>query len=253
MRTIDLNCDAGESSVECLMSDDAAMFRIVSSANIACGGHAGDATTMRDTLVLAKQHQLGIGAHPSFVDKENFGRRRLLLSVHEIKQLVIEQIETLASIAAQQGTHLDHVKAHGALANMAAEDADIANAIARAVKAVDSGLIFLAIAGSEQQAAGVRAGLCTIAEGFADRAYDEQGQLVSRSISGAVIDDPTLAAARCVDMAMGKGLPRLDGEYIACDVQSICVHGDTPNAVIIAQRCRDELNAAGFMIRAFSA
>lgn len=253
MSIIDLNCDAGESFGDWKMGEDEQMFEIVSSVNIACGGHAGDAQTMAAAITLANKNNLGIGAHPSYEDKAMFGRRVIPMSATDVERMVAYQIGGLGAIAALQGLALNHVKAHGALANLAATEISVANAIARATSAVDSELILLAIAGTALQTAGERAGLRTIAEGFADRSYDAKGLLVPRGLEGAVIHDPDIAAQRCVEMAQGKGLPRLEGGYVPSEVQSICVHGDTPGAVQIAQACRQQLEAAGFTIRSFSA
>jgi UPF0271 protein len=249
---IDLNSDAGESFGDWVMGDDAAMFKLVSSVNIACGGHAGDGHTMARSIQLAIENNLGIGAHPSFEDKLNFGRRRVVMTAREIERMVAYQVGGFAAMCALQGRELDHVKAHGALSNLAAVDKDVANAIAQATRTVSPDLILLAVAGTELQIAGERSGLRTIAEGFADRSYDEHGQLTPRSQQGAVIHDADVAAQHCLDMAMGKGLPRLNGGYFACEVQSICVHGDTPGAVKIASSCRHSLQDAGFDIVSFS-
>lgn len=253
MLWIDLNSDAGESFGAWSMGDDPAMFALVSSVNIACGGHAGDSLTMYDSIAMATQNGLGIGAHPSFEDKLNFGRSKIAMSAQEIERMVAFQVGGLAAIAALQGVKLNHVKAHGALANLAATERDIADAIARATRAISPDLILLAIAGTELQGAGERANLNTIAEGYADRSYDHNGQLTSRTQKGAVIHDPEQAAKNCLAMAQGKGLPCVDGGFIAARVQSICVHGDTAGAVEIASRCRTELESAGFEIRSFSA
>jgi len=228
------------------------MSKLASSVNIACGGHAGDARTMADSIALAVENSLGVGAHPSFEDKTNFGRRRLLMSAREIERMVAYQVGGLAAITALQGVKLDHVKAHGALSNLAALDRDVADAIARATRAVSADLILLAVAGTQLQSAGERANLHTVAEGFADRAYDAQGQLVDRLQVGAVIHDAQSAAQRCLDMASGMGLPRIDGGFVACEVKSICVHGDIPGAVAIAAACRQSLESAGFDVVSFS-
>ncbi len=248
MPRIDLNCDAGESYGGWTMGDDTAMFKLVSSVNIACGGHAGDTRTMSNSLILAVENGLAIGAHPSFEDKLNFGRRRVVMSAQEIERMVAYQIGGLAAIAALQGITLDHVKVHGALSNLAAVDRSVSEAIARATRAISPDLALLAVAGTELQWAGERANLLTIAEGFADRAYDAAGQLVPRTQQGAVIHDPDIAAQRCVDMATGKGLPKIDGGFVSCSVQSICVHGDTTGAVEITRACRKSLESAGFDI-----
>lgn len=248
MRKIDLNCDAGENYGPWQMGDDASMFALVSSVNIACGGHAGDYASMSAALKLAKKHGVAIGAHPSFEDKEAFGRRCLPLSVIEIERMVAYQVGGLAAIAATLGLKLNHVKAHGALANLGAKEKAVADAIARATKAVDKSYRLLAISGTQLQDAGERAGLHTIAEGFADRAYDAQGQLVSRSIEGAVIHDTQVAAKRCLKMAQGLGVITQGGHQIPLHVESICVHGDTPGAVHIASACRQLLLEDGFTI-----
>ncbi len=253
MPYIDLNADAGEGYGAWQMGDDKNLFNIISSVNIACGGHAGDYQTMYDTIALAKNNSIGIGAHPSFEDKMYFGRRVIPMSPSEIEKMVAYQIGGISAIAALQGTKLNHVKAHGALANLAAADRSVADAIARACKSINPELILLAIAGTQLQKAGEAAGLMTVAEGFADRSYDDKGFLIPRGQKGAVIHDPDITAQRCVDMAEGKGLPKLAGGYVPIQVQSICVHGDTPGAVQIAAACRKQLEAAGFTIQSFSA
>lgn len=252
MPQIDLNCDAGEHYGDWKMGDDAAMFALVSSANIACGGHAGDYQTMYDSIALALENRVAIGAHPSFPDKQYFGRRVLPISSEEIERMVAYQVGGLAAIAALHGRQLTHVKAHGALANLAATERSVADAIARAVRAISPDLILLAIAATQLQTAGEQAGLRTIAEGYADRNYDTNGQLVSRKLPGAVIHDAELAAERCLAMAQGKGLPQVDGGYYPCEIESICVHGDTPGAVEIAAACRQKLESAGFEIVSFA-
>lgn len=249
---IDLNCDAGEHYGDWTMGDDAAMFSLVSSVNIACGGHAGDQRSMEQSVALAAANRAAIGAHPSYEDKLNFGRREVNMTAAEIETMVAYQVGGLAAIAALQGQTLSHVKAHGALANRAARDRAAADAIARATRAVSQGLVLLAIAGTELQWAGERAGLMTVAEGYADRSYDRHGHLVPRSRPGAVIEDAELAAQHCVQMASGRGLPIANGGHFDCAVQSICVHGDTPGAVEITRRCRQALEAAGFEIVSFA-
>ena len=248
---IDLNCDAGESFGDWTMGDDAAMFALVSSVNIACGGHAGDRRSMTRSITLAAEHGLGIGAHPSYEDKLNFGRQPVSMSPREIESMVAYQVGGLAAIAATQGLTLGHVKAHGALANHAAADREAADAIARATRAVSADLVLLAIAATELQRAGERAGLRTVAEGYADRSYTDTGQLTPRSQPGALIHDPRVAARHCVEMARGDGLPMAGGGHFPCQVQSICVHGDTPGAVEITRACRQALEAAGFSIEPF--
>ena len=252
-RRIDLNSDLGEGYGPWSMGDDEAMMDVVTSVNVACGGHAGDPSTMARTVRAAAARGLAIGAHPGFADREGFGRRVIPMSTVEVERLVASQVGALAGIAALEGAVLTHVKAHGALANLGARHDDVADGIARAVAAVDDRLVLLAIAGTALERAGERAGLEVAAEGFADRAYTADGQLAPRSEQGAVLHDAGEAAARAVGMASGRGLPMLDGGWRPQQVDSICVHGDTPGAVAMARRTRAELEAAGFTIAPFAA
>lgn len=250
---IDLNSDLGEAFGPWSMGDDEAMMDLVTSVNIACGGHAGDPSTMAATVRAAADRGLGLGAHPSFADKEGFGRRIIPMSTQGIEQLVASQVGALAGIAALQGASLRHVKAHGALANLGARDEDVADAIARAVRAIDDSLVLLAIAGTALERAAQRNGLPVAREGFADRAYTPEGQLAPRGEAGAVLEDPDEAAQRAVAMAEGRGLPLLTGQWKPQQVDSICVHGDTPGAVEMARRTRAALERAGFEIARFDA
>ena len=232
---IDLNADVGE---EC--GQDAALLRCITSANVACGRHAGSPTVMRETVLLALDHGVAVGAHPGFDDREHFGRRDLKLPAEQITDLVVRQVDALASIAAQAGARLQHVKAHGALYNIAVRDRGVADAIALAVASVDSTLILLGLPGSELTAAGTAAGLRTAREAFADRAYRPDGTLVPRTEPGAVIHDPDQVLVRIVPLAR-----RLD-------VDTICVHGDTPGAADLARRIRAALELAKIDVRNFS-
>ncbi len=249
---VDLNSDLGEAFGPWSMGDDDAMMDVVTSVNVACGGHAGDPATMARTVRAAADRGLGIGAHPGFADKVAFGRRVLPMSTTDIERLVASQVGALAGIAALEGATLRHVKAHGALANLGAREEDVADAIARAVRAVDPSLVLLAIAGTALERAADRAGLPVAREGFADRAYTDDGQLAPRGEPGAVLDDPEEAAARAVAMAEGRGLPLLSGGWRPQDVDSICVHGDSPGAVAMARRTRAALEEAGFTIAPFA-
>jgi UPF0271 protein len=249
---MDLNSDLGESFGPWSMGDDEAMMTVVSSVNVACGGHAGDPATMARTVRAASAGGLAIGAHPGFADKEGFGRRTIPMTTAAVEQLVAAQVGALAGVAALEGAELTHVKAHGALANLAAREDDVADAIARAVVAVDDALVLLAIAGTALERAAVRAGLRVAREGFADRAYTDDGQLAPRGQPGAVLADPAEAAERAVAMAEGRGLPLLSGGWREQAVDSICVHGDTPGAVEMARRTRTALEDAGFTIAPFA-
>ena len=252
-RQVDLNSDLGEAFGPWAMGDDLAMMDIVSSVNVACGGHAGDPATMAMTVRAAADRGLAIGAHPGFADKEGFGRRHIPMDGPDIERLVASQVGSLAGIAALEGAELVHVKAHGALANLGAREDEVADAIARAVAAVDDSLVLLAIAGTALERAAERAGLAVAREGFADRAYTDEGQLAPRGTAGAVLDDAEEAATRAVAMAEGRGLPLLSGGWRPQQVDSICVHGDTPGAVEMARRTRAALEEAGFTIAPFAA
>jgi len=251
-RRIDLNSDLGEAYGPWSMGDDEAMMEIVTSVNITCGGHAGDPTTMAETVRAAADRGLAIGAHPGFPDREGFGRRVIPMSLTEVERLVASQVGALAGIAALEGAALAHVKAHGALANLGARDEEVAGAIARAVRAVDDGLVLLAIAGTALERAAEQAGLAVAREGFADRAYTDDGHLAPRSEPGAVLEDAEEAAERAVAMAEGRGLPLVNGGWREQQVDSVCVHGDTPGAVAMARGTRAALEAAGFEIASFA-
>lgn len=251
MSTIDLNSDLGEGYGPWSMGDDEALMEVVTSVNIACGGHAGDPATMAETVEQALSRQLGIGAHPSYPDREGFGRRVIPMSTADIERLVASQVGALCGVAALHGATVTHVKAHGALANLASAEAEVADAVARATRAVDAGLVLLAIAGTELERAARRAGLRVAREGFADRAYLPDGRLAPRGTPGAVVEDPELGAERAVAMAAGRGLPLLEGGWLEQQVDSVCVHGDSPAAVAMARATRVALEAAGFTISPF--
>jgi UPF0271 protein len=233
---IDLNADVGE---EC--GQDAALMRCITSANVACGLHAGDRAVMRDTVVLARECGVAIGAHPGFDDREHFGRRDLQLPPEEITDLVVRQIDALAAIAADAGVRLQHVKAHGALYNIAVRDRRVADAIARAVASVDRTLILLGLPGSQLVAAADAARLRAAREAFADRAYRPDGTLVPRAEPGAVIYGPAEVLSRVVGLAQ------------RVDVDTICVHGDTPGAAELASRIRAALEAAKIEVKNLAA
>jgi UPF0271 protein len=232
---IDLNADVGE---EC--GQDAALMRCITSANVACGFHAGGAATMQKTVLLAREHGVGVGAHPSFSDREHFGRREMQLPPEEIRDLVIRQIEALAGVASREGIRLKHVKPHGALYNIAARDRRVADAIAQAIFSSDPSLVLFGLPNSELVAAGRAAGLQTAGEGFADRAYRADGTLVPRTEPGAVVHDPEEVLARVVGLASRP------------DIATICVHGDTPGAAELASKIRTTLEASQFEVKNLS-
>ncbi len=247
-RCINLNSDLGEAFGAWPMGDDAAMLDIVASANIACGFHAGDPLVMTRTVRAAQAKGVGIGAHPSYPDLQGFGRRPMTLSVAEIEAITAYQIGALMGIAAACGATVGHVKPHGALSNLAAVDAEVALAVARAIKAVDAGLIFLAPAGSAMVAAGRSLGLAVAEEVFADRNYDDAGNLVPRSQPQAMIHDPAEAAAHVLRMVREGTLRSVTGRLVPCRAQSVCVHGDDAGAVALARHLRDALAAAGIAV-----
>jgi UPF0271 protein len=253
MLSIDLNCDCGESFVAYVMGDDAAMFDVVTTANVACGFHGGDPEVMAKTFCIAKDKGVAVGAHPGFPDLSGFGRRRLPFSAAEIERLVAYQIGAAEALAAYAGHRLTHVKPHGALSNIASEDQDVARAIARATKAVNPRLVFLAIAGSKLEEAGNAEGLVVAREIYADRAYGDDGLLLPRSHPGAVLHEPQTIAARVLAMLKEGAVIAASGKRIPIGIDSICVHGDTPDAVAIAQAVRRRLTEAGIGLKPFAA
>jgi UPF0271 protein len=242
---IDINCDMGESFGPWEMGADAAVMPHITSANIACGAHAGDPGVMRRTVRLARAAAVAVGAHPGFADLQGFGRREMTMDPSEVEDSLIAQIGALAAIAKAEGGALQHVKAHGALYNMAARDRALADAIARAIKAFDPSLIMFGLPNSPMIDAARAAGLRAAAEGFADRAYQADGSLTPRSRPGAVIHDAEAVVARAVRMARDGIVLTPDGTEVALRVDTICVHGDTPGAPELTRRIRAALQAAG--------
>jgi UPF0271 protein len=245
---INLNADLGEGYGPWKMGDDAAMLDIVASANVACGGHAGDADTMRRTLRLASERGVSVGAHPSYPDLQGFGRRAMALSAAELESQVACQVGALAGIAALENTRVTHVKPHGALNNLACVERSVADTICRAVAAIDRTLILLAPAASELVVAGRAAGLPVVEEIFADRAYLPDGQLVPRSRPDAMIHGAEACLAHVLAMLDAGALIAIDGTRIATPIGSICVHGDNPGAVAVARHLREQLTARGHQV-----
>jgi len=245
---IDINCDMGESFGRWELGADAAVMPHISSANIACGAHAGDPAVMRRTLQLARTHGVACGAHPGFADIAGFGRREIPITPTEARDLVLWQLGALEAIAGSEGMKLRHVKAHGALYNMAARDLALAEAIAAAVAEYDRALVFFGLAGSGMLDAGRRAGLTVAAEGFADRAYETDGSLTPRQVAGAVIHDVSQVVARAVRMVRESRVATRSGGDIPLAIDTICVHGDTPGAASLAQALRAGLEAAGVTV-----
>jgi len=242
---IDLNCDMGESFGPWKMGADEQVMPHITSANIACGAHAGDPLVMRKTVRLAKAAGVAIGAHPGFADLQGFGRREIQADPAEIEDSLIAQIGALTAIAKAEGAALQHVKAHGALYNMAARDPRLAAAIARAIRACDPSLIMFGLPASPLLVAGRAEGLRVAAEGFADRSYEPDGTLTPRSRPGAVIHDVDAVVSRAVRMARERVVLTPDGRAIALEVQTICVHGDTPGAADLVERIAAALRVSG--------
>ena len=246
---IDINCDMGESFGPWVMGADAEVMPHITSANVACGGHAGDPSVMRRTVRAAKTHGVAVGAHPGFADLQGFGRREMQTDPSEVEDSLLAQIGALAAIARAEGVLVRHVKAHGALYNMAARDRRLADAIAQAIKAFDPSLVMFALPNSPMVQAGIAAGLRVAAEGFADRSYEPDGSLTPRSRAGAVIHDVDRVVDRAVRMVRDGVVLTPDGKEVPLKVDTICVHGDTPGAPVLTQRIRAALTAARIHVR----
>lgn len=253
MRTIDLNCDLGESFGAWTIGDDAAMLDLVSTANIACGFHAGDPSVMRRTLRMARDKGVAVGAHPSFADLYGFGRRRISgENPDDLEAQLIYQIVALRGMAEIEGHKMTHVKTHGALGNMAAVDPDLAALCVRAVKSVDPSLIYVSLPYSETYTAAEKAGLPVACEIYADRTYTDQGELTPRSQPGAVIHDARQSVDQVLEMVVGGHIPTTGGKRLPVDAATLCVHGDTPGAVEMARGLRAALAAEGIGIASFT-
>jgi len=250
---IDINCDMGESFGPWMMGADERVMPHITSANIACGAHAGDPSVMRRTIRLARGAGVAIGAHPGFPDLQGFGRREMNLGVAEVEDSVLAQIGALAAIARSEGMTLQHVKAHGALYNMAARSRPLADAIARAIKAFDASLMMFGLPNSPMIDAAREAGLRVASEGFADRAYQLDGSLTPRTQPGAVIHDPERVVARAQRMVRDGIVQTADGRDVTLRIDTICVHGDTPGAADLTRRLREALTAAGAIVQSVAA
>ena len=246
---ININCDLGESSKLHSTENDPLLLNIVNSANIACGYHAGDEMTMEKTIEISKKNSVSIGAHPSFKDRENFGRKRLNLSSIEISKLITVQINILSEIASTNGMKVTHVKPHGALNNMACEDYELAKTISETIIKINKDLIFLVPAGSEMEKAGKKLKMKIAAEIFADRNYEDDGNLISRSKKNAMIIDPKIAERHIVKMVKNQALNCYSGKQIPCEIDSVCVHGDGQSAVKTAKQIKDGLIKSGVTLR----
>ena len=238
---ININCDLGESSKLHSTENDPLLLKIVNSASVACGYHAGDRATMEKTVEISKKNNVSIGAHPSFKDPENFGRKRINLPQKEIKKLIIDQINILSNIANEKRMEVTHVKPHGALNNMACENYDLAKLISESIIEVNKDLIFLVPTGSEMEKAGKKLKMKVAVEIFADRNYEDDGNLISRSKNNAMITDPEIAKRHVLKMIKNQTINCYSGKQIPCEIDSICVHGDEKSAVNTAQEIKEEL------------
>ena len=248
MIRVDLNADVGESFGAYSLGLDTQVLEYITSANIACGYHAGDPMVMATTVFAAVQRGVGIGAHPGYPDLQGFGRRGLHMTPAEVKNIVIYQVGALAAFARAAGAPLQHVKPHGALYNMAARDRELARAIVDAVQAVAPEAVLLALAGSEMVQAAREVGLPVAQEVFADRAYNLDGTLVPRSQPGSMVDDPAVALPRVIEMVKTRRVKAITGEEISLEADSICVHGDNPKAVAFVAQIRGALEEAGVAV-----
>ena len=245
---ININCDLGESSKLHSTENDPLLLEIVNSANIACGYHAGDKPTMEQTIKISKKNAVSIGAHPSFNDRENFGRKRINLPSNEITKLIIDQINILFEIADKFRMKVTHVKPHGALNNMACEDYDLAKVISESIIKANKDLIFLVPTGSQMEKAGKKLGMKIAAEIFADRNYEDNGNLVSRLKDNAMITDPEIAKKHVIKMVENQALDCYSGKQIPCEIDSVCVHGDGKSAVNTAKQIKEGLIKSGMTL-----
>ena len=223
---ININCDLGEKSKHHSNKHDPELLKIVNSANVACGFHAGDEDTMDQVVQISKDNGVSIGAHPSFNDPENFGRKRINLSSLEIKKLIIDQYEILQNIASKHNENVSHIKPHGALNNMACEDIELATTLAKTIKDISKDLIYLVPTGSKMEVAAKTLNMKIACEIFADRNYEDDGNLVSRKKSHALITDPELARNHVLSMVKNQAINCHSGKQIPCEIDSVCIHGD---------------------------
>ncbi len=231
---INLNCDLGETSKFCSTQNDAKLLEIVNTANIACGYHAGDVKTMRNTIRTAKKNKVSIGAHPSFDDRENFGRKRINLENSEIEKLIIDQLQVISQIAQEENYPITHVKPHGALNNMACENYEISKSIGKAILKFDKNLIYVCLPMTQMEKAGRDLKMRVACEIFADRNYEDNGNLVSRKLPNALITDPNEALKNVISMIREKSIISSSGKRIPCSIDTICLHGDGKTALEIA-------------------
>ena len=246
---ININCDLGEKSKYHSIENDPELLNIVNSANIACGYHAGDEETMNMIIKISKLNGVSIGAHPSFNDPENFGRKRINLTSSEINKLITNQYEILQKVAQKHNEKVTHIKPHGALNNMACENFELANTIAKAINNIDKNIIFLVPTGSQMEIAAKKLNMKIACEIFADRNYEDDGNLVSRSKEHALITDPEIAKKHVLSMVKSQALNCYSGKQIPCEIDSVCIHGDNQSSLATAKSIRENLMSNGLTLK----
>ena len=238
---ININCDLGEKSKFHSTENDPDLLNIVNSANIACGYHAGDEATMSKVIDISIKNDVSIGAHPSFNDPENFGRKRINLNSDEVKKLIFDQYEILQTVASKYSENVTHIKPHGALNNMACEDIDLATTIAKAINEISKDMIYLVPTGSKMETAAKKLNMKIACEIFADRNYEDDGNLVSRSKSNALITDPEQAKTHVLQMVKNQSINCFSGKQIPCEIDSVCIHGDNKSSLATAKAIKENL------------
>ena len=246
---ININCDLGEKSKFHSIENDPELLNIVNSANIACGYHAGDEETMDMVIKISKSNGVSIGAHPSFNDPENFGRKKINLSSYEITKLITTQYEILQKIAQKHGENVTHIKPHGALNNMACEDFDLANTISKSINNIDKNIIFLVPTGSQMEIAAKKLNMKIACEIFADRNYEDDGNLVSRAKDHALITDPNMAKKHVLSMVNNQAINCFSGKQIPCEIDSVCIHGDNESSLATAKSIKENLMSNGLILK----
>jgi UPF0271 protein len=246
---ININCDLGEKSKFHSAENDPALLNIVNSANVACGYHAVNKETMEMVIKISKNNNVSVGAHPSFNDPENFGRKRIKLASSEIKKLIIDQYDLLQSIALKHDINVSHIKPHGALNNMACEDLELSTTLANTIYGIDKEIIFLVPTGSKMEIAARKLNMKIACEIFADRNYEDDGNLVSRLKPNAIITDPEIAKKHVFNMVKNQSLNCLSGKQIPCEIDSICIHGDNMNSLNTAKFIKDDLLKNGLKLK----
>ncbi len=246
---ININCDLGEKSKHHSNKHDPDLLEIVNSANVACGYHAGDDESMNQVVQISKKNGVSIGAHPSFNDPENFGRKRMKLKPNEVRQLIIDQYEILQKIAQDHGENVTHIKPHGALNNMACEDIDLATTLAKAIYEISKDLIYLVPTGSKMEEAAKKLNMRIACEIFADRNYEDDGNLVSRKKPHALITDPEEAKKHVLNMVKNQSLNCHSGKQIPCEIDSVCIHGDNESSLSTAKSIKKNLIDNGLTLK----